>query len=230
VESQVDGWEKAESDRKRADEERQLARQRYAQAVARLTAGDGSSLAGMTDLAAASGYSAKELEGMGVHALQQYANLALADDVVTQEEDNHLQSMVPALGLSWQAINNASPGLLDRVVIAEANGDLLPVLDDARVILKKGEVAHWQCPAALMKDVTQREFRAGFQGFSFPVGKTGIRYRVGGARGADRAGGLRRARSCPARSASRRGPGEGRAADPPGGRSPRERRPRSGLE
>ena len=34
-----------------------------------------------------------------------------------------------------------------------------------------------------MKDMPQREFRAGYQGFSFPVGKTGIRYRVGGARG-----------------------------------------------
>jgi hypothetical protein len=181
--SQVDGWEKAESERKHADEERQMARQRYSLAVARLAAGDGSSVAGMSDLAVASGYSPQEFEGIGVHAFQQYANLALADDVITQEEDNHLQAMVPALGLSWQAINNASPGLLDHIVIAEANGDLLPVLDDSRVILKKGEVAHWQCTAALMKDVTQREFRAGYQGFSFPIGKSGIRYRVGGARG-----------------------------------------------
>jgi len=160
-----------------------MARQRYSQAVAQLAAGDSSSVAGMADLARATGYSAQELEGIGVHAFQQYSNLALADDVITQDEDNHLQAMVPALGLSWQAINNASPGLFDHVVIAEANGDLLPILEDARVILKKGEVAHWQCTAALMKDMPQREFRAGYQGFSFPVGKTGIRYRVGGARG-----------------------------------------------
>src|SRR5205807_2318583 len=32
-------------------------------------------------------------------------------------------------------------------------------------------------------EVTLREYRAGYRGFSFPIGKTGIRYRVGGAKG-----------------------------------------------
>src|SRR5712691_4129458 len=48
---------------------------------------------------------------------------------------------------------------------------------------KKGEVVHLEWPASLMKEVTLREFRGGYRGFSFPIGKTGIRYRVGGAKG-----------------------------------------------
>jgi hypothetical protein len=34
-----------------------------------------------------------------------------------------------------------------------------------------------------MKEVAIREYQGGYSGFSFPVGKTGIRYKVGGSRG-----------------------------------------------
>jgi hypothetical protein len=34
-----------------------------------------------------------------------------------------------------------------------------------------------------MKEVAVHEFRGGYSGFSFPIGKTGIRYKVGGSRG-----------------------------------------------
>jgi hypothetical protein len=38
-------------------------------------------------------------------------------------------------------------------------------------------------PATSPKDVTIRQSQGGYSGFSFPIGKTGIRYRVGGYRG-----------------------------------------------
>jgi hypothetical protein len=47
---------------------------------------------------------------------------------------------------------------------------------------KQGEVVHLETSAALLKEVTQREFRGGSQGFSFRVSK-GVRYRVGSMRG-----------------------------------------------
>jgi hypothetical protein len=50
-------------------------------------------------------------------------------------------------------------------------------------MVKRGEIVHFEWRAELMKEVAHREFRGGYQGFSFPIGKTGIRYRVGGARG-----------------------------------------------
>jgi hypothetical protein len=34
-----------------------------------------------------------------------------------------------------------------------------------------------------MKEVAVREYQGGYSGFSFPIGKTGVRYRVGGSRG-----------------------------------------------
>jgi hypothetical protein len=73
--------------------------------------------------------------------------------------------------------------LPDHLLIASINGGVLPELPSHQLITKKGEVVHLEWPAELMKEVTLREFRAGYHGFSFPIGKTGIRYRVGGARG-----------------------------------------------
>jgi hypothetical protein len=34
-----------------------------------------------------------------------------------------------------------------------------------------------------MKEVAIRQWQGGYSGFSFPIGKTGIRYRIGGTRG-----------------------------------------------
>jgi hypothetical protein len=42
---------------------------------------------------------------------------------------------------------------------------------------------HYECPASLMKEVAVRQWQGGYSGFSFPIGKSGIRYRVGGTRG-----------------------------------------------
>jgi hypothetical protein len=48
---------------------------------------------------------------------------------------------------------------------------------------KRGEVVHLEWPATLLKEVAVRQYVGGYQGFSIPIGKTGVRYRVGGARG-----------------------------------------------
>jgi hypothetical protein len=42
---------------------------------------------------------------------------------------------------------------------------------------------HLEVQATLLKDVAIRQSQGGYSGFSFPIGKTGIRYRVGGYRG-----------------------------------------------
>ena len=51
------------------------------------------------------------------------------------------------------------------------------------MICKRCEVVHLEVVASLLKEVAVREFRGGSQGLSFPIGKTGVRYRVGGMRG-----------------------------------------------
>jgi hypothetical protein len=51
------------------------------------------------------------------------------------------------------------------------------------LILKKGEQANLATPATLARRQTRRQWVGGSQGFSFPIGHTGIRYRVGSFHG-----------------------------------------------
>lgn len=51
------------------------------------------------------------------------------------------------------------------------------------LILKKGEEASLAVPATLARQQTQQQWVGGSQGFSFPIGHTGIRYRVGSFHG-----------------------------------------------
>jgi hypothetical protein len=51
------------------------------------------------------------------------------------------------------------------------------------LILKKGEQASIAVAATLARQQTHRQWVGGSQGFSFPIGHTGIRYRVGSFRG-----------------------------------------------
>jgi hypothetical protein len=51
------------------------------------------------------------------------------------------------------------------------------------LILKKAEQASLAVPATLARQQTRSQFVGGSQGFSFPIGHTGIRYRVGSFHG-----------------------------------------------
>jgi hypothetical protein len=54
---------------------------------------------------------------------------------------------------------------------------------ESPLILKRGERACWVAPANLARNQTRRQWVGGSQGFSFPIGHTGIRYRVGSFHG-----------------------------------------------
>jgi hypothetical protein len=51
------------------------------------------------------------------------------------------------------------------------------------LILKRGEKAYMVVPGTLARRQTRRQWVGGSQGFSFPIGHTGIRYRVGSFHG-----------------------------------------------
>ncbi|HXI96883.1 MAG TPA: hypothetical protein VNG04_12200, partial [Candidatus Acidoferrum sp.] len=51
------------------------------------------------------------------------------------------------------------------------------------LITKKGEQACFAMPAGLSRRTRRTRYEGGSQGFSFPIGHTGIRYRVGSFRG-----------------------------------------------
>jgi hypothetical protein len=58
-----------------------------------------------------------------------------------------------------------------------------PTPIESPLIMKKGEQACLAVPATLARQQTRRQWVGGSQGFSFPIGHTGIRYRVGSFHG-----------------------------------------------
>lgn len=58
-----------------------------------------------------------------------------------------------------------------------------PKAVESPLVLKRGEQAYVSVAATLARQQTRRQWVGGSQGFSFPIGHTGIRYRVGSFHG-----------------------------------------------
>ena len=117
---------------------------------------------------------------LGQDAFLRYADNALADDHLTEDEEDALAAVAEAMGFEQDDFERS--GIYPRLQVAKVNDGRLPTVSEPNLIAKQGEVVHLEASAALLKEVTQREFRAGSQGFSFRVAK-GVRYRVGSTRG-----------------------------------------------
>jgi hypothetical protein len=115
--------------------------------------------------------------------IEQEARAAIVDDALSEQEETRLDQLIPSLGLSWETVGNRFPDLLGDILLAKTNDGRLDIVSEPHVITKRGEVVHVEAPANLMKEHQLRELRGGYSGFSFPIGKTGIRYRIGGFRG-----------------------------------------------
>ncbi len=164
---------------------RQGAREQHQQLLARLVRGESSAdlLPGLASSASVGGYAPNELQQLHVQAFRQVAAAAVADDILTPEEDAHLGLLMSTLGVTWDQVRAVDPQLPDHALIASVNGGRLPEVTLPHILPKKGEVVHLECPASLMKEVTIRQYQSGYSGFSIPIGKSGIRYKVGGSRG-----------------------------------------------
>jgi len=175
---QAEAWELA-------DQTRRGARERYESILKRIISeGPTDALSStLRETVPLTGYDAGEIQHLTVGELLAFAHSAVEDSILTDAEENRLVALVPALNLSWEELWLADPGLRDKLVIASANAGRLPTVKTPDLLVKAGETVHLEAPASLMKEVTLREFRGGYQGFSFPLGKTGIRYKVGGMRG-----------------------------------------------
>jgi hypothetical protein len=132
---------------------------------------------------AATGYSGEELQSVNMTAFRRAATDAVSDDLLTPEENARLQVLMSGLSVTWEQLHAVDPALSERVFVSAINGGQLPEVASPHIIAKKGEIVHYECTASLMREVAVRQYQGGYQGFSFPIGKTGIRYRVGGSRG-----------------------------------------------
>jgi hypothetical protein len=137
-------------------------------------------LAAKLDADALASLEQKDRRRLGEQAVTEYAGVVLADDHVTEDEEDALATLAEAVGFTQQDIEQN--GIYTRLQIAKLNDGRLPVVEAPRLMTKRGEVVHLETSAALMKEVAVREWQGRSSGFSFPVGG-GVRYRVGASRG-----------------------------------------------
>jgi hypothetical protein len=169
----------------RSTEEKQRtaqAEQTFRDAIARLGASDpaaaAQTIARLQTAAAALGGRARKR--LGEQAVVRYAEHVLADDRLSEAEENTLGTLAEAVGFDHADL--ARHALATRLQIARLNDGRLPSVESSQLIPKPGEIVHLETSAALMKEVSVREWRGGSQGVSFRVAK-GVRYRVGATRG-----------------------------------------------
>lgn len=124
----------------------------------------------------------REVRDLNWKALLNAFEAALADEVITREEEGRLSRAGAALGFDQNDFERAIDHYAEQVFIARVNDGRLPELADAPIILKRNEVAHLVTTASLMKEVLIREYKGGSRGMSFRVMK-GVSYRVGSHRG-----------------------------------------------
>ncbi len=112
---------------------------------------------------------------------------ALNADAQAQDLEQHAASLSTPIGLSKDELKRRSDAEgemgFDAPYLAAYLQTYGPAQVQSPLILKKGEQASLAVPATLARQQTRSQFVGGSQGFSFPIGHTGIRYRVGSFHG-----------------------------------------------
>jgi hypothetical protein len=112
---------------------------------------------------------------------------AVTADGQAQELEQHAVSLSTAASLSNGEVKRRSEAELEMGFDAPYLGAYLKTYGPAEVqsplILKRGERASLVVAATFARRQTRRQWVGGSQGFSFPIGHTGIRYRVGSFHG-----------------------------------------------
>ena len=180
---QISEWEQSQAERERIERLQADSRQRYTQVLQALASGAPTDATELPALATQAGLARERMAQEKSEAFTSYVQRAVGDELLTPEEEDHVQELVRILGIDLGAFLQQNPELGRHVMIAEANGGFLPEVQSSRLVQRKGEIVHLEVQATLLMDVTVRQSQGGYSGFSFPIGKTGIRYRVGGYRG-----------------------------------------------
>lgn len=133
-------------------------------------------------LAERAGFDQKRTRDMNWRALLATFDRVLADEVITEPEEDRLTQLADALGFTQDDFNQALEQYRAPFYIARANDGRLPEFEPSRIMAKRGEVAHLETEAALVKEVQIKEWRGGSRGVSFRIAR-GVSYRVGATRG-----------------------------------------------
>lgn len=131
---------------------------------------------------AAAAMSPADLTNLNIQIWREAMESVVADDIVSQVEEDRLNSLGELIGVDYLTPTVLGPDLGGRLMIARINDGRLPVVAVPKILLKKAETAHFEVQAALMKEVIERETRGAYSGWSFRVAK-GVRFSTGGYRG-----------------------------------------------
>lgn len=105
----------------------------------------------------------------------------LSDERISEEEKKDLQSLMNHFGIKQDEIKFNQNEFNKYYSLALIDSGVLPTpqVEGLNIILKKGEVVHWLCPATLkkQKNITQQIVYRGLT-TSIKIAK-GVRYRVG---------------------------------------------------
>lgn len=96
---QVSGWQAAETERERRESQQAEARQRYTEVLAGPASGASSDATQLPVLAPQTGQSPEKLARKRTEAFAKYLRHAVSDEIMTPEEETHVQSLTRALGL-----------------------------------------------------------------------------------------------------------------------------------
>lgn len=86
---------------------------------------------------------------------------ALADEVITKDEEARLERLASTFGFTPTDVEAAIQHYKAPLFIAQVNDGRLPEFYTTRIMLKKNEVAHLETPAALLKEVQIRDIVGG---------------------------------------------------------------------
>jgi hypothetical protein len=115
--------------------------------------------------------------------LTKYVDQLLADDILSDDEQDKLFEFARSLGIDLNQYLNQHPATRDRVVIAGVNAGRFPgAAPPFHILVKTGEEVLIEGHASMLKEVADRAWQGGYSGFSFRVTK-GVRYRVGQTQG-----------------------------------------------
>jgi hypothetical protein len=176
------------SDRKEKKAAAQAAEARYVQVAGQIATGDKNLMATALGQLQADPNLGNEVplerrQLIAAEAFRSCADVALADDTLTEQEEADLLAVGDALGIDTAALNVDFTDLLARLVVAKVNDGRLDVIaEPARLLPKPGEIVHLQTYGALMKEVAIRQWQGGYGGMSFRVAK-GVSFRTGQVRG-----------------------------------------------
>jgi hypothetical protein len=119
---QISGWQRAEAERERLERLQAEARQRYSEVLAGLASGAPTDATRLPALATGTGLTSEQLAREKTEAFKSYVQRAVGDEILTPEEEEHVQELVRVLGIDLGAFFRQNPDLGRHVLVAQARG------------------------------------------------------------------------------------------------------------